>query len=475
VSAVPISSIQPVDRTGPLPLSSSQEQLWLAEQLVPGMYVVPVAVYLRGPFNPKALQQSIDEVVRRHEVLRTVFHSSEGIVRQLVTPFQSLTIPVTEISGFTQADRDSAIAERVLNHAKPFVLEQDILLRAEILRLFPTEHVLILSWHHIAVDGGSLPILGRELSLSYLAFSTGTTPGLPDVKIQYGDYAVWERGQPPLHDKQIEYWRRQLQGGKSLNLSSGACQRPELASQAGFVVSSLDPKIMLRLNVFSRVNKVSFFATLLAAFKVLLWDWSGTADVAVGTDASLRDQPILDGVIGHFINQVTVRSTIDASLPFKQFAVKVHEAACAALVNKNVPFNVVVKALGLRQRGLHPAFQVKFGFFPAESKWNFHGVDVQHIHAERSHAKIDLAVSVFHDPHRPTLETEYNKDLLNGDAVKSRMEQFMFLLGAAAAHQGSSLAELANIAYVDHRKALKERSSIVKPSLKGIQPRRIHL
>jgi len=276
-----VPSLRPVSREEGLPLSFAQERLWFLEQLEPGntAYNIAAAYRLRGPLDVAALERSLNEIVRCHEVLRTTFATMDGRPVQVIAPEMSLTLPVEDLQELPEAERE-AEAQRLLTEEaqRPFDLEKGPLLRAALLRLDEEEHVLLLTMHHIVSDGWSMGVFNRELAVLYEAFSVGKPSPLPELPIQYADFAVWQREwlQGEVLEEQLAYWREHL--GGDLSVLELPTDRPRPAAQSfrgatqSFVLSG---DLTESLKALSRREGVTLFMTLLAAFKTLLYRYTG--------------------------------------------------------------------------------------------------------------------------------------------------------------------------------------------------------
>ncbi|HEY0606685.1 MAG TPA: condensation domain-containing protein, partial [Herpetosiphonaceae bacterium] len=298
------------------PLSFAQERLWFLDQLQPGsaFYNEPVAVRLTGALDVAALQQCLNAIVRRHETLRTTFappESVDGSPRQVIAPTLTIELPILDLRDLPAAERE-AEAERLgaAEVARPFDLTAGPLLRAVLLRLADNDHIALLTCHHIIFDGWSAGVLVEELATFYAAFATGTTSAPPNLPIQYADYAVWQREwlQGETLDRQLDYWRRQLNDAPpTLDLPTDY-QRPALQSFRGARATiKLSPALSESLKALSQREDATLFMTLLAAFDVLLYRYSGQADLCVGTRIAGRSQVASERLIGFFLNALVLR------------------------------------------------------------------------------------------------------------------------------------------------------------------------
>ena len=316
--------ILPVPRDGDLPLSFAQQRLWFIDQLEPGIsaYNIPAAVRLKGPLNLAALEQSLNEIVKRHEALRTTFARWMDGPTQVIAPTLTITLPVVDLRELSESERETEVRRLVTAEAqRPFDLSRGPLLRVTLLRLGEEEHVGLLTMHHIVSDGWSTGILIREMAVLYVAFSAGRSSPLPALPIQYADFAHWQRQwlQGEVLETQLAYWKEQLLGapplmdcrrttpGRRCRLSgvrTNRCCCPEHRGEG--------------LKALSRQEGVTLFMTLLAAFKVLLYRYTSQDDLIVGTPIANRNRLEIEGLIGFFVNTLVLRTDLSGNPSFRR-------------------------------------------------------------------------------------------------------------------------------------------------------------
>ncbi|HYH80916.1 MAG TPA: amino acid adenylation domain-containing protein, partial [Longimicrobium sp.] len=306
--------VVPTERTGALPLSFAQERLWFIDRLEPGssVYNIPVARRLGGALDEAALERSLSEIVRRHEVLRTVFAEVDGEPVQVIAPFGGFALPVEELSGLGEADREAALGRRAGEEARrAFDLSAGPLFRAALLRLGAEDHVLLLSMHHVVSDGWSMGVLFRELSALYEAYREGRESPLPELAVQYADYAVWQREQleGEVLDRQLAYWRERLAGAPDLLELPTDRPRPPMRTYRGATVPvELSPELLERLQRLGRSEGATLYMVLLGAFQVLLATYAGSEDVVVGSPIAGRMRKEVEKLIGFFVNTLVLRT-----------------------------------------------------------------------------------------------------------------------------------------------------------------------
>ncbi|MBA3260168.1 MAG: non-ribosomal peptide synthetase, partial [Gemmatimonadales bacterium] len=308
------SDILPRDRTAdPLPLSFAQQRLWFLDQLEPHspFYNMPTALRLTGLLDLAALHRSLDTVVARHEALRTTFPAENGKPRQVVLPPASVPIPIVPVPPAGVVSEETVLRLATEEAAQPFDLARGPLLRARLLRVGPDEHLLMLVIHHIVSDGWSSSVLYRELSECYRAYHLGESPRLPELPIQYADYAVWQQAwlQGERLERQLGYWQAQLAGVPPVLDLPADRPRPAVQSYRGAREGKLFSDDLFRgLTALGRQEHATLFMVLLAAFHVLLARYTGRRDIVVGAPIAGRTNVKIEGLIGLFVNTLAFRS-----------------------------------------------------------------------------------------------------------------------------------------------------------------------
>ncbi|MFI7029854.1 amino acid adenylation domain-containing protein [Microbispora rosea] len=340
------------------PLSHAQERLWFLEQYAPGTTAYTVAFAVRldgGEIDDAALERALIEVARRHESLRTRFVTTDDGTPEIVLDDE----PVVELR-LSQSDDPATVREEVQAELdRPFDLAAGPLLRLLLVRLGAREHVLLLTMHHAVTDGWSCDILMEELLALHEAYRTGTEAGLADPPVQYGDYALWERGR--THEDDIRYWRERLAGLPPLELPTDLPRPPEQGSAGAAHGIVLDRELADALTALGGANGATLYMTLLAAFQVLLARYSGQDDFAVGSPVSGRDLPELERVVGLFINSLPMRADLSGDPTFTELLGRVRETALDAYAHQELPFDRLVGELGVeRDVSRSPVFQVMF-------------------------------------------------------------------------------------------------------------------
>ncbi|MBZ4423325.1 non-ribosomal peptide synthetase, partial [Myxococcus sp. RHSTA-1-4] len=355
--------IERVPRTGTLPVSFSQQRLWFLDQLEPGSpaFNMSFTLELTGTLEAEALRQSLEALVHRHEALRTTFHGeAEGPVQRISAP-APLELPLVDLSGLPPGERQAEARRRLNTESlRPFHLSTGPLFRTLLLRLEPRVHVLLLNVHHIVSDGWSMSILVRELTALYPAFAAGRPSPLPELPLQYADHAAWQRRwlDDAELEKQLSWWRRQLEGApQDLELPTDR-PRTHHASPPGALAPVLLPRELAgALESLCQREGLTPFMLLLAAFQVLLSRYSGQDDISIGSPVAGRNRAELEGIVGYFLNTLVLRTRLDGDPTMRELLGRVRETALGAYAHQHVPFEQLQPMRDLRQA---PLFRVMF-------------------------------------------------------------------------------------------------------------------
>ena len=448
--ALSTEHVIPVSRDKNLPLSFAQQRLWFLDQLMPGSiaYNISGAVRLTGPFNIVALEQSVTEVLRRHEILRTTFRVVDGQPFQSIAPAKPFILPVTDLEPLPQAEREAEARRLATEEAhQPFDLAKGPLFRATLLRLGEEDHIVQCAMHHAVSDGWSIAIFNKEIASLYHSFSTGQPSPLPELPIQYADFAHWQRQwlQGEVLEAQLSYWKKQLAGAPpSLELPTDR-PRPAVQTFHGARQSLVLPKSLTEaLKGLSRQEGVTLFMTLLAAFKVLLCRYTGQEDIVVGTPIAGRNRAEIEPLIGFFINTVALRTDLSGDPSFRELLRRVREVALGAYDHQELPFEKLVEELQPeRDLSRTPLFQVFFNMLNLES----HGPELCGLTAEplwlvEPDSKFDLTFYARERNEEIHLTLVYNTDLFCQDRMVETQEQFKHLLSQITENPDKRIAQL---------------------------------
>jgi amino acid adenylation domain-containing protein len=431
-----------------LPLSFAQERLWFLDQLQPGsaVYNIPCAVRLTGLLDPVSVQQSLNETVRRHETLRTTFGEVDGRPVQVIAPSLLLEVPVVDLTALPPAKQEVEVQRLATEEAeRPFDLSCGPLLRTTLLRLAVDEHVVLLTMHHIVSDAWSMGVLVRELIAGYLARAGGHPLTLPDLPVQYADFASWQREwlEGPMYETQLAYWRQQLTGAPGLLELPTDRPRPALRSHRGErTLWPLSHELSDRVRSLSRREGVTLFMTMLAVFQTLLARYSGQDDIVVGAPIANRTRSDVEGLIGVFVNTLVMRTDLSGNPTFRELLGRVRQVAVAAYAHQDLPFEKLVDELQ-PQRGLNhtPLFQVMLVFPPVRLP-ETHGRSASFVQVHSGTAKFDLILSVVEATGPLELFLEYDTDLFAGSTAQRVLTHLQAMLAAIVANPEQRLSEL---------------------------------
>jgi amino acid adenylation domain-containing protein len=419
------------------PLSFAQQRLWFLNQLEPesASYNQPKAIRLTGALDEKALQKAFDHVLARHEALRTTFGVVDGVPVQVIAESCSIDLPVADLRALPDVTRD-AEAQRLLVEAarRPFDLARDLMLRALLLRLADREHMLLLVTHHIASDGWSSSILWRELGKLYEAFARGEPNPLPELPIQYADYAIWQRQclQGEALEDQLSYWRQQLDGIAVLQLPTDR-SRPALQSFRGAKRSLVLPvDLSEALKNLTRRQDATLFMILLAAFQTLLHRYTGQDDIVVGSPIAGRTRHELEGLIGFFVNTLVLRTDFVGNPSFRELLCQVRQIAWDAYAHQDLPFEKLVAELQPERNLSHsPLFQVAFALqnVPRQAV-ELSGLAVSPLELDSGMAKFDLYLAIHESAEGLRAVLEYDGALFEDATIGRMLGHFENLLRA---------------------------------------------
>ena len=443
--------ITPVARDGYLPLSFAQQRLWFIDQLAPGnsAYNIPAAVRLEGPLNVMALERSLNEIVRRHEALRTTFTIVDGGPAQVIAPRLTMAPRVIDLQALSENAREIEVQRLAAEEAcRPFDLAHGPLLRVNLVRLGEERHVGLLTMHHIVSDGWSTGILIRELAVLYDAFSSEMPSPLSELPIQYADFANWQRLwlQGEILQTQLAYWKQQLLGIPPLLELSTQRTRPAVLGFRGAHASLLLPgNAVDALKVLSRDEGATLFMTFLTAFNVLLHRYSNQDDLVVGTPIANRNHTETEGLIGFFVNTLVLRTDLSGNPTFRELVRRVREVCLAGYSHQDLPFEKLVEELHLeRDLSRNPLFQVMFVLNSTRTEtMELTGLRVSPIKggSEAAHVDLTLQISETEDG-RTEAALIYNTDLFDAAAITRMLRHFRILLEAAAADPDRRLSDL---------------------------------
>ncbi len=441
--------LRPVPRPETVPLSFAQQRLWFLEQLTPGtaLYNIPESFRLQGELDVQAFERSLNEIVRRHEALRTTFPlHGEGPV-QVISPASALPLMRNDLRALAGAEREAEVARLIDEEAqRPFDLTRGPLFRARLLQVGERDHLLLLTVHHIIADNESMEALLREVSELYCAFVSRRSSPLADLPLQYADFALWQRGwlQGEVLQAQLSYWKQQLAGAPAaLDLPTDHPRPAARNIRGAMEVLSLPSELWASLQLLSQRQGVTPFMLLLAALQVLLHRYTGQSDIVIGTDIANRTTAETEGLIGFFVNQIVLRSHVKPELSFREVLARAREVTLGAYAHQDLPFEELVKALNPERSLAHaPLFQVKLTFARTGSALALPGLTTRSLVGNTGVAKLDLTLAVTETPKGLTLACEYSTDLFDADTIVRLLGHLRTLLESVATNLDQRVAAL---------------------------------
>ncbi|HSV65997.1 MAG TPA: amino acid adenylation domain-containing protein [Mycobacteriales bacterium] len=458
-----MSVIPLVPRDSALPLSFAQQRLWFLNEFEPDTteYLTAFAARLHGPLSTTALDHALTTLTARHESLRTTFHTQEGHGVQVIHPSRTIHVPLLDLTHLSETERETGLTRLLEEECDtPFDLGHGPLLRPRLVRLAPEEHVLTLNMHHIITDGWSTGVLLSELSELYGAALRGEKPDLPDLPVQYADFAVWQRerlsGQ--IAEEQLGYWRQALSGVAPLELPTDR-PRPAVRTSAGAVLSFEVPaEVTAGLKELGRRHEATLFMTLVAACQVLFHRWTGQDDVAVGTVVSGRERVELERLIGFFVNTLVLRSAVDGGQPFAELLGKVKETVLGALAHQEIPFERLVDEIQPeRDTSRTPLFQAMVILQNTPNE----GVDLLGLRGAEItpplvNASFDLSMEFGEHAGGLCGLVSYSTDLFDTATIERMVQHLQVLLAGIVTDPGRTVDELPLLTEAERHRVLEE-------------------
>ena len=452
IEDTPRETIPPRQNNDNLPLSYAQQRLWFLQQLEPDspFYNIPSALRLQGNLNVSILESCFNRIIQRHEILRTKFISIDGKATQIVTPELNLSLPVIDLSHLPAQEKQIE-ARRLINleAQTPFNLETPPLLRTSLLRLDKAEYILLFTMQHIVSDGWSTDILIGEVVSLYQSLINNQPLTLPPITIQYADYALWQRQwlQGDVLNKQLNFWQQQLADIPSVLPLPTDKPRPHIQSYRGtkqsFVISS---EITTALKTLCQQENCTLYMMLLAAFKVLLYRYTATEDIVVGSPIANRNRTEIETLIGFFVNTLVLRTNLANNPNFREVLARVKDSTLSASTNQDVPFDLVVEAVTKEsQRSLShtPLFQVMFVLQNAiQSNLELPDLNWESLEIEATTTKFDLTLLIEETETELKACWEYSTDLFNPDTISRMTGHFQTLLSGIVANPQQSITQL---------------------------------
>jgi len=465
------------------PLSFAQQRLWFLDQLDSGNYIYnePSAVRLEGVLNVAALEHSFNQIIRRHEVLRTRFTTKDGKPVQVIVPSLTLTLPVVDLSELPTEKAAMETERLAIEEARlPFNLSEGPFLRAVLLRTSATAHVLLLTMHHIVSDAWSIGILIRELSAFYQTSTAGKPSSLAPLPIQYADFACWQREwlQGEVLEKHLTYWRKELAGAPSeLNLPA---DRPRGATQTfhgGSYSFDLSPRLTNALRTLSCREEVTLFITLLAAFQTLLSRYTGETDIIVGANIANRSRRETEGLIGFFINMLALRVDLSGDPSFRTLLSRVRTLTLNGYAHQDLPFDKLVEELQPeRIAGRSPLFNVVFNYYVPDTPDAIPGLTLTPLAFDYQVGRFDLSLIMIDNANGLSGVWKYRTDLFDDARIKRMHAHFETLLESIVADPEARLSALETLTALERKELMVSNKELRRTNFKkfmGVKPRTI--
>ncbi len=443
-------AITPRENPNEYPLSFGQERLWFVDQLAPQnpAYNSPLVARVTGALDVSAFERAVREILRRHEVLRATFTKADGRPEQRIRPPDTVTLPVVDLQGEDDASRFGGCMSLIQEEVRrPFDLERGPLVRPCLFRVSEREHIFVLNMHHIVTDGWSLGVILRVLGDLYRDDVSNRRESRPDLPIQYADFAAWQRGQlrRGAWDHQITYWKQRLHDiPDALHLPFDHPRPPMQGFRGASEDLPLPATLAAKLNEFSRQEGVTLYMTLLAAFKAVLRQCSGQADIVVGTPVANRDRSEVENLVGFFVNGLALRTDLSGDPSLRELVARVRQVVLGAYGHQDLPFEQVVKEIHPeRSLGRNPLFQTVFALeTDTDAEIEVPGVTLRRLHIESQVALVDLTLTARETAGAVTVTLEYDTDLFDQPTAKDILRQYQTVLERMVADADGRLSTL---------------------------------
>ncbi len=457
------------------PTSFAQQRLWFLDQLVPGnaFYNVDSAMRMAmAPSDVAVLERSLNEVVRRHESLRTTFKAVDGRPVQMICRELPIPLPVKDLRHLDAARRQAEALRLASEEARqPFNLQQGPLLRTTLLRTDEAEYVFLLTMHHIVADGWSIGVFWKELTAIWQAFERGVASPLPPLPIQYADFAVWQRtwldgGVGALH---LKYWKDQLADLPVTEMPTD-WPRPEVQSFMGATHTFWIPaRLHTQLRRLSHREGVTLFMTLLSAFVALLCRYTGQEDIVVGTPIANRNRAEIEDLIGFFVNSLAMRTDVSGDPPFRVLLQRVRTMALEAYAHQDLPFERLVQELQPeRDMGRHPLFQTSFQLFTASDQSRRSAAEDGQLTVAKGTANIDFALDLWEYTDGIHGSIEYSTDLFEAPTISRVANHYLTILAGVLGRPDARVSELPLLTSRERRQLLTEWNATAVPYDEGM-------
>ena len=446
-STLKLPPITPVDRKGKLPLSFAQERLWFLDQLVPDspFYTIPLAIRINGNLKVEVLEKCFNEIIRRHEALRTTFPTINGIAVQAIGPVKQIPLTIEDLTHLPDDQQSKEVERSVLKEfSLTFDIAKDILIRFGLMKLKPTEYVLLLTMHHIVSDGWSMGIFVKELTELYKTFSKGMKSSLPELPVQYADFAVWQRSSLDI-ESQLNYWKNQLLELPVLKLPQDY-YRPDIQTFHGKTERfEMDHVVTKSLKELAAESGCSLFMVLLGAFSTLLSRYTNQDDIIIGAPIANRNYPEIESLIGFFVNTQALRCDLSENPDFLELLSRIKHTAFDAYANQDIPFEKLVEELHPeRDMSRNPLMQVAMALqnTPMPSGEVLPGLTITTIDYDPGTVRFDIEFHIWEIEGKLKCNFIYSIDLFKSDTIKHMIRNFLTLVNSIVKDPNRKIANL---------------------------------
>ncbi|MGD9851048.1 MAG: amino acid adenylation domain-containing protein [Nitrospirales bacterium] len=457
-----IPPIVPVAKDGPLPLSSSQERIYFLHKLAPqsSAYNIPVAIRLRGQLNHRALEESLNHLIRKHESLRTYFREESGRLIQMISSSTSVGLIDVDLRHVPHDRRLERVRTQAEESARlPFDLETAPLMRATLIQADDDDYVLVMTVHHIVSDQWSFAVLGKELGQSYNTLCQGKTIHSEPLPVQYADFACWQREwlTGEKLEKQYAYWVQQLSDLPILELPTDHPRRQEQTFSGTYISLDLTKPLLNKLQKISATEHATLYMLCLAAFKVLLHRYTGQTDIVIGSPVANRHWPSVEDIVGTFVNTLVLRTDLSGDPTFRELLLRVRHVALEGYANQDLPFEKLVQDLApSRTLNRMPLVQVLFNFGNAPfERVKFKGVSLSPFEIDRKASQFDLSISV-DTMFSGKVFLEFNTDIFDYDRMAIMLNHYRELLKSIVASPNAPISSLNMLTPAEKQQILVE-------------------
>lgn len=460
-----------IPRTGSIPLSYAQKRLWFLDQLEPGnpFYNLPAAVQLKGELDVEALRKSLEAIVHRHESLRTNFDTVDGMPVQVIRQPGPFELPVVDLTHLPAGEREAEVQRLGLEEVRrPMDLAKDMLLRVKLFRLAEDDHVLVLTIHHIISDGWSMGVLIRELGALYAGYTSQSPVELPELPIQYADYAAWQQEylSGERMEKLLDYWKRQLENLPGLLELPTDYPRPAVQSYRGDHYSfEINSDTVNRLRAFCNQEGVTVYMALLSIYQLLLSRYTGEEDIPVGTAIANRTRKQVEGLIGFFVNTLVLRGDLSGEPSFRELLKRTRKVCLDAYTHQDMPFETLVDILQPERNMSHsPLFQVAFDLQnPTPLPDAMGALQVIPLTLHNKTTSYDMLLSISDTPQGLAGSVDFAADLFERSTIQRMMEHFQMLIDSALANPDQPITHLPMLSQAERKQILEDWNATRHP------------